>query len=66
MSLLPELGYFALAVALLVAVLQATLPWLAVRNTKSDFLGFASCAASAQTFLVLFSYLCLSLSLIHI
>ena len=61
MSLVPELGHFALMVALPVAALQALLPWLAPYcRPQASLLSFSFWAASAQTALVLFAYLCLS------
>ena len=61
MSLSPELGYFALLVALPVVLLQTSMPWLARHyQPHSHLLSFTFWAATAQTMLVLFAYLCLS------
>ena len=50
MSLSPELGYFALLVALPVVLLQTSMPWLArYYQPHSHLLSFTFWAATTQT-----------------
>ena len=58
--MVPELGHFALLVALAVAGVQTTLPFVGMRNGSAALLGFARPAARVQAGLVLVAYLCLS------
>ena len=58
--MIPEIGHFALVVALAVALLQTTLPAAGARTGNAALVGFARPAARVQAALVLLAYLCLS------
>ena len=58
--MIPELGNFALTLALGVAVLQTTLPFVGARGGNAALLRFARPAARAQAALVLVAYLSLT------
>ena len=58
--MIPELGHFALVIALAVAVLQSLLPLAGIRTNNASLLGFARPVARVQGGLVLLSYICLS------
>ncbi|MGY0504122.1 heme lyase CcmF/NrfE family subunit [Luteimonas sp. e5] len=54
--MLPELGHFALCLALLVAVLQSVLPLLGAHRGRSDWMALARPAAYAQLALIAFAF----------
>ena len=56
----PELGHYALWVALAVALLQATLPLLGVYRRDPRLMAIATSGAQAQFLLIVFSYACLT------
>ncbi len=58
--MIPELGHFALFLALAVTVLQAVLPPAGVLGGNAALIRFARPAAQVQAGLVLVAYLCLS------
>ncbi|KAA0694597.1 heme lyase CcmF/NrfE family subunit [Halopseudomonas laoshanensis] len=57
--MIPELGQIALIIALVLAVLQATVPLYGAWRGDSLAMGFAQPAAIAQCLFVLFAFLCL-------
>jgi cytochrome c-type biogenesis protein CcmF len=57
--MIPELGQLALIIALLLAVLQATVPLYGAWRGDTLAMGFAQPAAIAQFLFVLFAFLCL-------
>ncbi len=60
--MIPELGHFALILALLVAIAQGTLPLVGAQRRDASLMGFAKPAARAQFLLVAFSFGCLAYS----
>lgn len=60
--MLPELGHFALIVALAVAVVQASLPLFGVFHRDARLMAMAIPAARLQFLCVLVAYACLTLS----
>lgn len=54
--MIPELGHFALILALCVAVVQGTLPLLGAANGQASFMAVAKPAARAQCLLVLIAF----------
>jgi cytochrome c-type biogenesis protein CcmF len=60
--MIPELGHFALILALLVAIAQGTLPLVGAQRRDAALMGFAKPAARAQFLLVAFSFGCLAYS----
>ncbi|MEH6499171.1 MAG: heme lyase CcmF/NrfE family subunit [Pseudoalteromonas distincta] len=57
--MIPELGQIALIIALVLAVLQSTVPLYGAWRGDSLAMGFAQPAAIAQCLFVLFAFLCL-------
>ncbi len=57
--MIPELGQIALIIALVIAILQATIPLYGAWKGDTLAMGFAQPAAVAQFMFVLFSFLCL-------
>jgi len=60
--MIPELGHFALIVALLVAIAQGTLPLIGAHRRDAALMAFARPAAIAQFLLVAFAFGCLAYS----
>jgi len=60
--MIPELGHFALIVALLTALTQSTLPLIGVARRDARLLATAKPAARAQFVLVAFAFVCLAVS----
>jgi cytochrome c-type biogenesis protein CcmF len=60
--MIPELGHFALIVALLVAIAQGTLPLVGAYRRDAALMAFARPAAIAQFLLVAFAFGCLAYS----
>jgi cytochrome c-type biogenesis protein CcmF len=60
--MIPELGQFALVLALCVAVLQGTLPLAGAQRGRADWIAFARPAAAAQFLLVAGSFAALAWS----
>ena len=58
--MIPELGHFALMLALLVAVLQGVLPLIGVQRNHAPWIALARPAAQAQWLLLLLSFACLT------
>ena len=56
----PELGHYALWVALAVALLQSTLPLVGVYRRDPRLMAIATSGAQAQFLLIAFSYACLT------
>jgi cytochrome c-type biogenesis protein CcmF len=58
--MLPELGHFALILATIVAVLQATMPFVGVARGDVALMSFARVAACVQALLIAFAFACLA------
>ncbi|HET7671645.1 MAG TPA: heme lyase CcmF/NrfE family subunit [Burkholderiales bacterium] len=58
--MIPEIGQFALALALAVALVQAVVPLLGAHNGNAAWIAVARPAAQAQTLLVAFAFGCLT------
>ena len=58
--MIPELGHFALVLALAVAVLQGSLPMAGASLGRTRWMALASTAAQLQFFLVALSFACLT------
>ncbi len=57
--MIPELGHFALILALLLALVQSTLPLIGAQTGNARFLAVARPAARAQFLFVFLAYACL-------
>jgi cytochrome c-type biogenesis protein CcmF len=57
--MIPELGHFAMILALLLAVVQGTLPIIGAANGKREWMAVARPAAFGQAFFVAFAWGCL-------
>jgi len=64
MQMLPELGQVALALALLVALLQAALPLAGAQRGKASWMAVARPAAFAQALLVLCAFVVLTVAFV--
>ncbi|HUN94481.1 MAG TPA: heme lyase CcmF/NrfE family subunit [Burkholderiaceae bacterium] len=62
--MIPELGRFALMIALAVALLQGTLPLVGAARGNADWIAFARPAARAQFLLVATAFACLTASFV--
>src|SRR5947208_11433016 len=62
--MIPELGHFALILALLVAITQGTLPLAGAASGDSRLMALARPAARTQFFLVVIAFACLAASFI--
>jgi len=60
--MIPELGHFALILALLISVVLATLPVIGAHKRISSWMALARPAAQGQFLFVLFAWLCLAWS----
>ncbi len=58
--MIPELGHFAIILALLVAIVQGVLPLLGVQRNVAPWIALARPAAQAQWFLLLVASACLT------
>ncbi len=58
--MIPEIGHFALMLALPVALLQGLLPLIGAQRNTPAWMAFARPAAQAQWFLLLLSFVCLT------
>src|SRR3954466_12008791 len=63
--MIPEIGQFALILALMLAVTQATLPLIGAAKGIPQLVGFARPAAQAQFIFVLIAFACLGYSFIN-
>src|SRR5438445_9957657 len=63
--MIPELGQFALALALAVALLQAVLPIAGAANGNAAWIAVARPAAQAQALLVAFAFGCLTYAFVN-
>jgi len=61
---IPELGHFALAVALAIGLVQATLPIIGAARRVSPWMALARPAAQAQFVFVALAFACLMVSFI--
>ena len=57
--MIPELGHFALILAAIVAVLQATLPFAGARREDVALMSLGRVAACVQALLIAFAFGCL-------
>ena len=64
MSLVPEVGQFALILALLMAVTQCTLPLIGAERSLPTWMELGSAAAQAQFIFVIVAFFCLAYSFI--
>jgi cytochrome c-type biogenesis protein CcmF len=62
--MIPELGHFALILAMLLALAQGTLPIIGAHKGVSEWMALARPAAQAQFAFVLFAWLCLVASFV--
>jgi cytochrome c-type biogenesis protein CcmF len=62
--MIPELGHFALILALLLAAVQGTLPLVGAHKRIPAWMALARPAAAGQFLFVLFAWICLALSFI--
>ena len=63
--MIPELGHFALIVALCVALVQGTLPLLGAHWQRTRWMAIARPAAMAQALLVGVAFVCLATAFVH-
>lgn len=63
--MIPELGYFALILALCVAIVQVLVPAYGVWKRNGHAMAVASSAAQAQSFLVFTAFACLTWSFVQ-
>ena len=63
--MIPELGHFALILALCVALAQGTLPLLGAHTNRQQWIAFARPAASAQALLLVFAFGCLTTAFVQ-
>jgi cytochrome c-type biogenesis protein CcmF len=63
--MIPEIGHFALILALLIAVVQAIFPIAGAARGDRTWMAVARPAARGQAFFVTFAYLCLLVSFIN-
>jgi len=63
--MIPELGHFALILALLLAVVQGTLPLVGAQQRIPAWMALARPAATGQFLFVLFAWICLALSFVN-
>ena len=62
--MIPEIGHFALILALLLALVQGTLPIIGASNGKSQWVALARPVAQGQYMFVLLAFICLTYSFI--
>jgi cytochrome c-type biogenesis protein CcmF len=62
--MIPELGHFALILALLLALAQGTLPIIGAHKGVAEWMALARPAAQAQFAFILFAWLCLAFSFV--
>ena len=58
--MIPELGHFAIILALLVAIVQGVLPLLGAHRNDAAWIALARPAAQTQWLLLLFAFGCLT------
>ena len=58
--MIPELGHFALILALVLALVQAVVPLIGARRNSMALMAVGRPAAQGQFFFILFSYVCLT------
>ena len=63
--MIPELGHFALIVALCVALVQGTLPLLGAHSRRTRWMAIARPAAIAQALLIATAFACLTSAFVH-
>ncbi|MEC9344587.1 MAG: heme lyase CcmF/NrfE family subunit [Pseudomonadota bacterium] len=60
--MVPELGHYALVLAIVVATVQAVIPQIGAARRDAAWMAIAAPAARAQFWLVLLSFICLTIS----
>ncbi|MBL8490940.1 MAG: heme lyase CcmF/NrfE family subunit [Rhodocyclaceae bacterium] len=63
--MIAELGHFALILALLVALVQGTLPLVGAQRSRADWIALARPAAEANFLLVMVAFACLATSFLQ-
>ncbi|MBS1227112.1 MAG: cytochrome c-type biosis protein CcmF [Proteobacteria bacterium] len=63
--MIPELGHFALIVALVVALVQGTLPLVGAHRRRADWIALARPAAIAQALLIAVAFGCLAAAFVQ-
>ena len=63
--MIPELGHFALIVALCVALVQGTLPLIGAHRRRADWIAIARPAAIAQALLIAVAFGCLTAAFVQ-
>jgi cytochrome c-type biogenesis protein CcmF len=63
--MIPELGHFALIVALCVALVQGVLPLLGAHLRRANWIALARPAAKAQALLIVTAFVCLSIAFVQ-
>ena len=63
--MIPELGHFALILALVLSLVQAVVPLVGAHRNSSALMGVGRPAAQGQFFFILFSYVCLTWAFIQ-
>ena len=58
--MIPELGHFALILALVLSLVQAVVPLVGARRNSMALMAVGRPAAQGQFFFILFSYVCLT------
>ncbi len=63
--MIPEIGHFALSLALIVALVQSVLPTIGIRKGYANWISLARPAAGAQFLLVAIAFACLTYAFIN-
>lgn len=63
--MIPELGHFALILALVLSLVQAVVPLVGAQRNSSALMAVGRPAAQGQFFFILFSYFCLTWAFIQ-
>ena len=63
--MIPELGHFALILALVLSLVQAVVPLVGAHRNSSALMAVGRPAAQGQFFFILFSYVCLTWAFIQ-
>ena len=63
--MIPEIGHFALILALALAILQGVLPLVGAQRDDATLMGAARSAAYGQLFFVVIAYVCLTYAFLN-
>jgi cytochrome c-type biogenesis protein CcmF len=63
--MIPELGHFALVLALVLSLVQAVVPMVGAQPQRFALMAVGRPAAQGQFFFILFSYVCLTWAFIQ-